>query len=154
MKNISFFLKLDGKPRIKISQEVEKVTIPGRKNLYRLFGVDGKALCDLLTKIDEKPPEPGTRILSRHPFIEQRRAYITPKSVQTMYRLYWADGEIKAPLPSLVEVRAHVKEQTETVRKDHLRDLNPTPYKVSLSDGLFQFMHDIWMKNVPIGELR
>jgi nicotinate phosphoribosyltransferase len=53
----------------------------------------------------------------------------------------------------LKEIREYARNQINQLRKDHVRDLNPTPYKVSVTDGLFQFMHDLWMKNVPIGEL-
>jgi nicotinate phosphoribosyltransferase len=150
---MNWLFKLAGSPRIKVSQEVEKVTIPGRKNLYRIYGHDGKALCDLLTKSDEPPPQASVKILSRHPFFDQRRAYVTPTSVQNLYKLYWADGEIKEPLPTLHEIRAYAKEQIDILRKDHIRDLNPTPYKVSVTNDLFQFMHELWMRNVPIGEL-
>jgi len=129
------------------------VTIPGRKNLYRLYGHDGKALCDLLTKIDEKSPAEATRMLSRHPFLEQKRAYVTPTSVRSLYRLYWSNGELKGDLPTLKEIRTYAREQIDEIRKDHKRDLNPTPYKVSVTDDLFQFMHKLWMKSVPIGEL-
>jgi len=129
------------------------VTIPGRKNLYRLYGHDGKALCDLLTKIDEKSPAEATRMLSRHPFLEQKRAYVTPTSVRSLYRLYWSNGELKGDLPTLKEIRTYAREQIDELRKDHKRDLNPTPYKVSVTDDLFQFMHKLWMKSVPIGEL-
>lgn len=129
------------------------MTIPGRKNLYRIYGHDGKALCDLLTKSDETPPRKGEKLLSRHPFLDQRRAYVTPTSVADLYKLYWADGQIQQHLPTLKEVRDYAKQQIHELRKDHVRDLNPTPYKVSVTDGLFQFMHDLWMKSVPIGEL-
>lgn len=129
------------------------MTIPGRKNLYRLYGHDGKALCDILTRIDEAAPLASTRMMSRHPFLEQKRAYVTPTSVESLYRLYWSDGLIKGALPSLKEVRTYAREQIERLRKDHKRDLNPTPYKVSVTDDLFQFMHKLWMRSVPIGEL-
>lgn len=111
-------------------------------------------MCDLLTKADEPQPKEGVRILSRHPFSEQRRAYITPSTVRSLYVLYWSEGEIKATLPPLPKIREYVKEQVAHLRKDIRRDLNPTPYKVSLTEPLFQFMHEIWMRNVPIGELR
>ncbi|CAF1971388.1 unnamed protein product [Rotaria magnacalcarata] len=146
-------VELAGLPRIKVSQDIEKVTIPGRKNLYRIYGHDGKALCDLLTKYDEPPPEASVKLLSRHPFSDQRRAYVTPTSVRNLYKLYWADGEIKEKLPTLHEIRDYAKDQINQLRKDHIRDLNPTPYKVSVTDTLFNFMHDIWMRNIPIGEL-
>lgn len=130
------------------------MTIPGRKHLYRLFGQDGTALCDLLTSCDEPPPKVDERILTRHPFLEQRRAFVTPKSVQTLYKLYWAHGKVQEPLPSLSDIRTYAQQQLDQLRKDHRRDLNPTPYKVSVTDSLFQFMHELWMKNVPIGELK
>ena len=129
------------------------MTIPSRKHLYRIYGHDGKALCDLLTRSDEAAPQKGEKILSRHPFFDQRRAYVTPTSVQDLYRIFWSDGEIQQPLPSLKDIREYAKQQIHELRKDHVRDLNPTPYKVSVTDGLFQFMHELWMKNVPIGEL-
>jgi len=146
-------VELANSPRIKVSQDIEKVTIPGRKNLYRLYGHDGKALCDVLTRIDEPEPKTSVRMLSRHPFLEQKRAYVTPTSVQSLYRLYWSNGEIKGALPTLKEIRTYARDQIDQLRKDHKRDLNPTPYKVSVTDDLFQFMHKLWMKSVPIGEL-
>jgi nicotinate phosphoribosyltransferase len=144
---------LNGSPRLKLSQDIEKVTIPCRKNLYRLYGRDGKALCDLMTKYEEAEPVANTRILCRHPFLENKRAYVTPSSVLRMYNLYWADGEIKHSLPTWEEARTYVQQQIESLRKDHRRYLNPTPYKVSITDDLFSFMHQLWMQNVPIGEL-
>ena len=144
---------MSGKPRLKLSQDIEKVTIPGRKNLYRLYGRDGKALCDLMTTINESPPQAHVRILCQHPFLEKKRAYVTPTSVQVMHHLYWADGQIKHPLPTWDEARTYAREQLQSVRKDHLRTLNPTPYKVSITEELFSFMHKLWMNSVPIGEL-
>jgi nicotinate phosphoribosyltransferase len=70
-----------------------------------------------------------------------------------LYVLYWSNGELKAPLPSLKDVRTYAQEQIDQLRKDHKRDLNPTPYKVSVTNDLFKFMHDLWMNNVPVGEL-
>lgn len=35
-------VEINKKARIKLSEDVEKVTIPGRKNVYRLYGADGK----------------------------------------------------------------------------------------------------------------
>ena len=140
-------------PRIKVSQDNEKVTIPGRKNLYRFFGQDGKALCDLLTRMDEPMPSSGVRTLIRHPYLEQKRAYVTPTSVVNLYKLYWADGEVKGSLPTLSDIRSYAQEQIDQLRKDHRRDLNPTPYKVSITDSLYQFMHQLWMNSIPIGDL-
>lgn len=47
---------------------MDKVTMPGRKDAYRLFGADGHALVDLLQQPDEPAVKQGTRVLCRHPF--------------------------------------------------------------------------------------
>ena len=61
-------VEINGKPKIKLSQEVEKVTMPGKKIAYRLYSDDGLALIDLMQRPEEKPPEAGKRVLCRHPF--------------------------------------------------------------------------------------
>ena len=65
---------MSGQPRIKLSEDVEKVTMPGKKDVYRLFGADGNALVDLLQQPGEEPPLPNQRVLVRHPF-QVRLAY-------------------------------------------------------------------------------
>lgn len=42
-------VELNGDPRMKLSQEIAKVTIPGKKNVYRLYGHDGKLLSSFTT---------------------------------------------------------------------------------------------------------
>lgn len=39
------------------------------------------------------------------------------------------------------------------MRPDHLRPLNPTPYKVSVSSKLYQQLHDLWNESVPIPDI-
>ena len=63
------------------------------------------------------PPQKGDKILSRHPFAEQRRAYVTPHSVESLYRLYWADGKIQEEIPTLKEVREYAKNQIRSITK-------------------------------------
>jgi len=41
------FVELNGDARMKLSQDIKKVTIPGKKDAYRLYGGDGKALKQL-----------------------------------------------------------------------------------------------------------
>lgn len=144
-------VEVDGSPRIKLSQDIGKVTIPGRKQGYRLLGADGHPVLDILLQAGEAPPQPGQRILCRHPFDETKRAYVTPSAVIPLYHEVW-NGEA-APLPSLKETRDYVVEQISSMRPDHVRPLNPTPYKISVSDKLYSFVHVLWMQEAPIAEL-
>ncbi|XP_058817919.1 nicotinate phosphoribosyltransferase isoform X1 [Topomyia yanbarensis] len=146
-------VEINNQPRIKLSQDVAKVTMPGSKNVFRLYGADGHALIDLLQRVDESPPEVGQKVLCRHPFEESKRAYVSPARVETLYQVYWGDGRVTQAMPSLVEVRERVQNSLRTLRQDHKRTLNPTPYKVAVSDNLYNFIHDLWLQNAPIGEL-
>ncbi|XP_059220232.1 nicotinate phosphoribosyltransferase isoform X2 [Stomoxys calcitrans] len=146
-------VEINGQPRIKLSQDVEKVTMPGHKNAFRLYSADGHALIDLLQKVTEPPPAVGQKVLCRHPFQESKRAYVIPTHVESLYKIYWQNGKICQQLPRLEQVRERVQMSLKTLRNDHKRTLNPTPYKVAVSDNLYNFIHDLWLQNAPIGEL-
>ncbi|XP_022339087.2 nicotinate phosphoribosyltransferase-like isoform X1 [Crassostrea virginica] len=146
-------VEINKNPRMKLSEDVEKVTVPGRKQAYRLFGTDGNALVDLMMQPSEEPPKPGQRVLCRHPFQESRRAYVIPAKVELLHKCYWDMGKVVQPLPSLCELRTKAMNSLQTIRIDHKRALNPTPYKVSVSTQLYTFMHELWLQNAPIGEL-
>ncbi|XP_052747588.1 nicotinate phosphoribosyltransferase isoform X2 [Bicyclus anynana] len=146
-------VEINGQPRIKLSQDVGKVTIPGHKEAYRLFGADGHALIDLLQRSSEPAPEVGQKVLCRHPFQESKRAYVIPSKVEHLYKIYWKEGRICTFPKPLVEVRERVQSSLRTLRQDIKRNLNPTPYKVAVSDDLYTFIHELWLQNAPIGEL-
>ncbi|XP_050681321.1 nicotinate phosphoribosyltransferase [Leptidea sinapis] len=146
-------VEINGQPRIKLSHDVGKVTIPGHKEAYRLFGADGHALIDLLQRSSEAAPSIGQKVLCRHPFQESKRAYVIPSRVEKLFKVYWKDGHICTPLKPLSEVRERVQATLKTLRQDIKRSLNPTPYKVAVSDDLYAFIHDLWLQNAPIGEL-
>ncbi|VEN49893.1 unnamed protein product [Callosobruchus maculatus] len=145
-------VELNGEPRIKLSQDVGKVTIPGRKDVFRLYGTT-HSLIDLLQKADESPPIAGQKTLCRHPFQESTRAYVIPTRVEQLLNLYWQDGQICNRLPTLEETKTHVENSLKLIRPDIKRSLNPTPYKVAVSDNLYYFLHKLWLDNAPIGEL-
>lgn len=146
-------VELNSMARIKLSQDVSKVTIPGKKNVYRLYGESGYSLVDLLQKWDEDPPQAGKKVLCRHPFEESKRAFVTPSKVEALHKVYWKNGEICKPIRNMQEIRERVQRSMRTLRGDIKRNLNPTPYKVSVSDKLYSFLHELWLQNAPIGEL-
>jgi len=148
-------VEISGQPRIKLSEDVSKVTIPCKKQAFRLYGREGVALVDLLIGESEPYPKPGERILCRHPFSESKRAYVVPSRVEALYKCYWS-GKYgrREPLPSLTELRKHCLQQLAAMRTDHMRALNPTPYKVSVSGKLYEFIHFLWLNEAPVGELQ
>ncbi|MED6149774.1 Nicotinate phosphoribosyltransferase 2 [Stylosanthes scabra] len=149
-------VEINNQPRIKLSEDVSKVSIPCKKRSYRLYGREGYPLVDIMTGENEPPPQVGERILCRHPFQESKRAYVVPQQVEELLRCYWSGNSdiIREPLPSLRDIRERCIQQLEQMRPDHMRRLNPTPYKVSVSGKLYEFIHFLWLNEAPVGELQ
>ena len=151
-----------GQARIKLSQDLEKTVIPGRKQVYRIVGgVTDYPLVDIVQLADEPPPREGVRVMCRHPIQEQKRAQITPREVIPLLHLVWdgAQGRVMfedEPLcaeDKIRKIKAYIKEQLSCMRPDHLRYLNPTPFKVSVDTKLYEFMHNIWLEEAPVQDL-
>jgi nicotinate phosphoribosyltransferase len=145
---------IKGHPRIKISDDVHKVTIPGRKEAFRVIGQEGYPLLDLLVESGSREPRVGERILCRHPYDETKRVHITPTEVISLHRCFWDRGHRTLYPEPLSITRDFVQAQLASMRKDHLRAINPTPYKVSVTDELYEFIHSLWLQEAPIPELR
>ncbi|TVU43995.1 hypothetical protein EJB05_03419 [Eragrostis curvula] len=149
-------VEINKQPRIKLSEDVTKVSIPCKKKCYRLYGKEGYPLVDIMTGEDEPGPKVGERLLCRHPFNESKRAYVVPQQVEELLRCYWPGNSAKQreELPSIHEIRSQCIRHLERMRPDHMRRLNPTPYKVSVSPELYDFIHFLWLNEAPVGELQ
>ncbi|KAJ6366853.1 hypothetical protein OIU77_003266 [Salix suchowensis] len=149
-------VEINNQPRIKLSEDVSKVSIPCKKRSYRLYGKEGYPLVDIMTGGNEPSPKVGERILCRHPFNESKRAYVVPQQVEELLKCYWpgSSDEPREDLPPLKDIRDRCIKQLERMRPDHMRRLNPTPYKVSVSAKLYDFIHFLWLNEAPVGELQ
>jgi nicotinate phosphoribosyltransferase len=142
-------VEIKGNPRIKLSQEIEKLVIPCKKVVFRLYGKDDIAILDLIQMGQEPAPTVGKSILCRHPFESHKTCRVTPSRVEEVLTAIWEGGALAKPIPSIAEVRDHRAFQMAHIRTDITRTINPTPYMVSLSENLFQFMHNLWKEYAP-----
>ncbi|XP_071914834.1 nicotinate phosphoribosyltransferase 1-like isoform X2 [Coffea arabica] len=149
-------VEINNQPRIKLSEDVSKVSIPCKKRCYRLYGKEGYPLVDIMTGENEPSPKVGERILCRHPFNESKRAYVVPQKVEELLKCYWSGSSDRRreELPPIKEIRDRCIDQLDRMRPDHMRRLNPTPYKVSVSAKLYDFIHFLWLNEAPVGELQ
>jgi len=145
-------VSINGQPRMKLSDEADKMTVPGRKDVYRLVGGNRHPLVDLMIEAGKPAPKAGERILCRHPVSEPKRVYVVPKDVIALHKCVW-DGRQIFSFPPLDTIRRYVQEQIAVMRPDHMRAVNPTPYKVSVSEELYRSMHELWMHEAPITEI-
>eukprot|EP00768_Dysnectes_brevis_P004087 gnl/Dysnectes_brevis/2906_a3555_701.p1 GENE.gnl/Dysnectes_brevis/2906_a3555_701~~gnl/Dysnectes_brevis/2906_a3555_701.p1 ORF type:complete len:526 (+),score=190.29 gnl/Dysnectes_brevis/2906_a3555_701:77-1654(+) len=137
-------VELGGSPRIKLSQDRIKITIPGSKTVYRLHTADGP-YADLMCRSDEPAPEAGKVVLCIHPANDMRRVRVKPARVEVLHRTVW-DGGLTAPLDTFCTCRERVRTRMAHLRGDHKRGLNPTPYKVSISDRLNARLRDLMLE--------
>lgn len=145
-------VEANGVPCMKLSSMPEKTTIPCKKSAYRLFGKDETALLDLIILDTEPVPVPGQRILCRHPSLAEKRCYATPARIEPLLSLWW-DGKPLQELPNLSRIRNHCTYSLSYLTDDIKRSLNPTPYKISVSEKLFDLINQLKLDLIPIGEL-
>ena len=102
----------DFTPRIKISENVEKITNPGLKDVYRVYDKDGQAVADLLA-IHGEPVDMTKPYRYVDPQKPWKNRYFEGFTAKNLRRLYVRDGKRTEALPSLSEIRDYVKHQLE-----------------------------------------
>jgi nicotinate phosphoribosyltransferase len=130
-------------PAIKFSDNPEKTTTPGIKQVWRLKDSQGMALADILglesSVADFEPDriEPGQRYAFWHPSADYRHFYYTPiSSPEPLLKLCLQDGQLVREEPSLEDIRRLVREDLNSFDQSYKRILNPHIYKVSITWGL------------------
>lgn len=131
------------KPKIKISENVGKITNPHFKKLYRFYGNDtGKAIADYLCVYDETVDDSkDLLIFDPEATWKQKTVYnFTAKELQVPIFL---NGELVYRQPTLKEIRAYCREQVETLWDEVKRFDNPHGYYVDLSEKLWKIKYDL-----------
>lgn len=131
--------EVDGEiiPKIKISENVAKITNPGFKSVYRLFDKDtNKALADVVTLDGEEIPEvDGYEIFD--PNAVWKRKKLSNFYAKNIREQIFRNGECVYESPSIDEIKDYCKEQIDTLWDETLRLDNPQTYYVDLSQKLW-----------------
>lgn len=132
-------IEKDGKtvPKINLSENVRKITIPSSKQVYRLIDKDsGKAIADVLTLDDEIIDETKPYVLFDPDFTWKRKEienFVTRKLLVPIFK----GGKKVYEEPSLKEIREYCLRQTDTLWDEVKRFENPHKYYVDLSKNLW-----------------
>ncbi len=133
-------------PKIKISDNPEKVTNPHFKKVWRIYE-DGKALADLITLHDETL-DPSQPLELFDPAYTWKRRTVVNYRAEELLRPIFRGGELVYPLPSLPEIAAYCDEQLALQWDEVKRFANPHEYYVDLSQKLW----DLKQKMLTRGE--
>ena len=130
-------------PKIKISENVGKITTPHYKKFYRFYGNDtSKAIADYLCVYDETVDDSGEmEIFDPNATWKTKTVYdFTAKELQVPI---FKNGELVYKFPSLDEVRAYCLEQVDTLWDEVKRFDNPHTYYVDLSQKLWDIKYGL-----------
>ncbi len=124
-------------PRIKVSENVAKITNPCFKKLWRLYDRDtGKAIADVITLHDEVIDDTQPYEIFDPEHIWKRKT-IENFIARPLQARIFDRGECVYDSPTVDEIRAYCKEQMDTVWDEVLRFENPHKYYVDLSQALW-----------------
>lgn len=123
-------------PRIKLSENVSKITTPGFKNLYRLFTSDNKAIADVVTLHDEKIDDTKPYTIFDPHYTWKKKELTDFKAVPLLKKIY-DKGTRVYENPPIDEIQRYCKAQIETLWDEVLRFENPHQYYVDLSQKLW-----------------
>jgi nicotinate phosphoribosyltransferase len=137
-------------PAIMLSNNVNKITTPCSKRVWRLFDMEsGKAIADVLTLDSENISEEKTYSLFDPDFTWKRKT-VDNFVAREMLVPVFKDGECVYNMPSLEDIRAYCNEQVSSLWEEVIRFENPHRYYVDFSGklwGVKQSMIEKIMRN-------
>ncbi|MDO5138690.1 MAG: nicotinate phosphoribosyltransferase [Oscillospiraceae bacterium] len=134
-------------PKIKVSENVEKITTPHFKKIYRLYEKKtGKAIADLITVHDETIDE--TQPLEIFdPNAVWKRKTVEDFVARELRVQVFKGGELVYKVPTVEESRAYCAREVESLWDEVTRFENPHGYYVDLSQKLYDIKNTLLMEN-------
>ena len=130
-------------PKIKRSENVEKITVPHFKKLYRFYGRDtGKAIADYMTVYDETVDDSGDFTIF-DPYATWKKKNVYNFEARELLVPIFLKGKRVYECPPLKEVREYCKQQVDTLWDEVKRFENPHSYYVDLSQKLWNIQQEL-----------
>ena len=134
-------------PKIKISENVGKITNPHFKKLYRFYGNDtGKAIADYLAVYDETVDD-SQDIEIFDPEATWKRKRVYNYTARELQQPIFKNGQLVYRLPSLQEIQDYCKKEVDALWDEVKRFDNPHAYYVDLSQKLWDIKYRLLREN-------
>ena len=134
-------------PKIKLSENVQKITTPGNKRVYRLYDREsGKAAADLITLASETVDDSLPYELFDPDFTWKRKT-LTNYTARELLEPLFRKGECVYKERNIEEIKSYCREQIDTLWDEVTRFENPHNYYVDLSQQLWDVKHELLRKN-------
>jgi nicotinate phosphoribosyltransferase len=133
---------INGSPTLKISENVEKITLPDTKQLTRFFNSDGSFNCDGIYLDGEDIPE-----TVYHPFITHKSTEVSELQSEQLLHKVVENGKVVIAPPSIKESADYAKKRLSKLNDEHKRFDNPHVYKVGVSKKLRELKDQLVQNN-------
>lgn len=139
-------------PRIKVSENVEKITNPGLKQVYRIYDEAGKAVADLLATAEQQVDcsEKFRYVDTKKPW--KNRIFENCKAKPLQVQIF-REGEQVYEEPDINDIRDFVKHQLENeIWEEELRFENPHEHYVDMTPELYEMKMNLLYQSRDFGE--
>ncbi len=126
---------IDGNPKMKISENIEKVTLPGKKQIYRIFDDEGKFYCDAIILQNEKIEEINTIF---HPGYPEKNSSVKNLNSEPLLQEVVKQGKKVVKKESLSAIHDYLMARSELLPNEHKRFISPHIYKCGISKKLME----------------
>ena len=133
-------------PKIKLSENTEKVTVPAAKKIYRIYDAKhNKIKADLIALADETVNE-AEKLVLFDPKAPWKKMHLAPGEYYTKELLVpiVKNGQRVYTSPSVMEIREHSIHEQNSLWEEYRRLTNPHVMPVDLSQGLY----DLWQEMI------
>ena len=128
-------VEIDGLPKMKFSENIEKNTLPSKKQVYRYFDKQGKFYRDAILLENEKPDEITTIF---HPVYPELNTKIKDFKSEKLLNEVVNGGEIILKKQSLTEIHQYLETRADLLPDEHKRFISPHIYKTGISEKLME----------------
>lgn len=131
-------------PKIKLSDNTEKITNPGFKNVYRVYDKKtGKAEADCIYLRGETLPDGKAPLVLTHPTERWKQIEFDDYTVRSLQVDVIKDGKLVYDMPSLKDIKAYAEKELASFWDEYKRLDRPHVYKVDLSDKLYELKKEM-----------
>lgn len=133
-------------PKIKISDNIVKITNPGFKTIFRLYNNDNMALADVVCLNDEII-DTSKPLTLYHPIETWKKTTFIDFKARKLHEKIFDGGKLIYKLPTLKVIAEYAAKEITTFWSEYRRIDNPHIYKVDLSDKLYDLKQKLLKMN-------
>ncbi|MDX1592491.1 MAG: nicotinate phosphoribosyltransferase [Balneolaceae bacterium] len=135
---------IDDRPKLKISENIEKITLPGKKKIFRYLNKDGSFYGDAILLDEEKEIE-----RMHHPTFPAQKSDVKGMDFEDLLKPVIINGEISSPELSILEISEYRKTRLNKLQREFKRLEYPHIYKVGISSTLMNLRDELLKMHKP-----